>query len=76
MPRIAEFFGIVVNMYTNDHVPPHFHARYGEFRVLVEIETLEIYAGSMPAPQMRCVIEWARENQERLRSLWAEINGG
>lgn len=38
MPRVAESFGIVVNMYTNDHVPPH--------------ETLEIYAGALPAPQM------------------------
>jgi hypothetical protein len=76
MPRIAEFFGIVVTMYTNDHAPPHFHAKYGEHKVLVEIETLEIYAGSLPGPQMRSVIEWARENQGMLRNRWAELNGG
>jgi hypothetical protein len=29
MPRISEFFGIVIAMYYNDHVPPHFHAKRG-----------------------------------------------
>jgi len=27
MPRISEFFGIVIAMYYNDHSPPHFHAK-------------------------------------------------
>ncbi|MCC7358009.1 MAG: DUF4160 domain-containing protein [Anaerolineales bacterium] len=30
MPTISEFFGIVIRMYFNDHLPPHFHAFYGE----------------------------------------------
>ena len=29
MPRISEFYGIVVEMYWSDHNPPHFHAKYG-----------------------------------------------
>ena len=42
MPEISRFFGIVIAMYYNDHVPPHFHARYGDGKVLVDIETLAI----------------------------------
>jgi hypothetical protein len=30
MPELSRFFGIVIAMYFRDHVPPHFHARYGE----------------------------------------------
>jgi len=30
MPEISRFFGIIIRMYFNDHVPPHFHAHYGE----------------------------------------------
>ena len=28
MPRISVFFGIVIYMYYDEHVPPHFHAMY------------------------------------------------
>jgi len=31
MPEIARFFGIVVQMYYDDHNPPHLHA---EFQVI------------------------------------------
>jgi hypothetical protein len=39
MPEISRFLGIVIRMYVNDHVPPHFHAKYGQFEIKVEIET-------------------------------------
>lgn len=26
MPRVSEFFGIIIAMYYNDHWPAHFHA--------------------------------------------------
>ncbi|WP_419601076.1 DUF4160 domain-containing protein, partial [Thiolapillus sp.] len=26
----------------NDHNPPHFHAKYGDFRVAIAIETGEV----------------------------------
>jgi hypothetical protein len=34
MPRISKFFGVVIFMYFNDHLPPHFHAEYGEFEAV------------------------------------------
>ena len=34
------FYGIVIQMYFNDHAPPHFHARYGEFEATIKIEDL------------------------------------
>jgi hypothetical protein len=29
MPTISFFYGIAIQMFWNDHAPPHFHARYG-----------------------------------------------
>lgn len=28
IPTISMFYGIIISMYFNDHMPPHFHARY------------------------------------------------
>ena len=48
MPRISAFFGIVIRMFYNDHLPPHFHAEYGEYEALYAIETLETIGGELP----------------------------
>ena len=39
MPEISSFLGIVIYMYYRDHAPPHFHAIYGEYEIVVEIES-------------------------------------
>jgi hypothetical protein len=39
MPEISRFLGIIVAMFYDDHVPPHFHVRYGEHRAIVAIES-------------------------------------
>lgn len=34
-------------MFFNDHNPPHFHAEYGEFKAIVDLEN-ETIKGNMP----------------------------
>jgi hypothetical protein len=48
MPEISRFFGIIIRMYYRDHVPPHFHAHYGEYQAEITIETFEILKGKLP----------------------------
>ncbi len=31
MPEISRFFGIFITLNFNDHNPPHFHAKYGDY---------------------------------------------
>jgi len=45
-------------MYYNDHNPPHFHARYGEYEVTVEIESGEIMSGTFPIRARKHVLAW------------------
>ena len=37
MPIISKFLGIIITMYWDDHSPPHFHAKYGEYNELKEL---------------------------------------
>jgi hypothetical protein len=48
MPTISTFYGILIRMFYNDHPPPHFHARYGEFEATVDIGTLAMLEGHLP----------------------------
>jgi hypothetical protein len=70
MPEISRFFGIVIRMYQNDHYPQHFHAVYGEFEALINIETLAIYRGDLPRRALALVLEWAALHRDELRQDW------
>ena len=39
MPRISEFFGVVIAMYFSDHNPPHIHAEYAGDEAEFSIDT-------------------------------------
>lgn len=71
MPEISRFYGIVVQMYYGDHLPPHFHARYAGHAVKIEIDTLAVIEGSLPARALGLVIEWAALHQDELRTAFA-----
>lgn len=70
MPEISRFFGIVIAMYYNDHAPPHFHARYGEEKVEIDIQSLSVLAGQFPPRALGLVIEWASLHQAELLADW------
>ena len=70
MPEISRFYGIVIKMYLGDHRPPHFHAEYGEFEVVVGIETLAVIGGRLPPRAMGLVSEWASLHREELAAAW------
>ncbi len=70
MPRISEFYGIIIEMYWSDHNPPHFHAKYGEYRIEIDIRTLGTLRGSLPPKAMALVVEWATLHQHELLEQW------
>lgn len=76
MPRISEFFGIVISMYYNDHAPPHFHATYAEHRAEVDIETFAIGHGALPRRALALVLEWAALHRDDLRANWEAARRG
>lgn len=52
-----------------DHPLPHFHARYGDFEITVEIEA-GIVRGEFPKRALRAVLEWLDLHQAELMQAW------
>jgi hypothetical protein len=70
VPEISRFFGIVIAVYYDDHLPPHFHVRYGEHRARVSIDPLAVLAGGVPPRVWQLVHEWAAAHRDELRDDW------
>ena len=70
MPRLSEFFGILVTMHYGDHLPPHFHAAYAGHRAAIRIDTLELLGGSLPPRALALVVEWAILHRGELAADW------
>ena len=70
MPEVSRFFGIIIAMFYDDHAPPHFHARYGGDNVAIEIASLRILEGRLPARALGLVVEWASMHQQDLMVNW------
>jgi hypothetical protein len=68
MPTISAFYGILIRMFFNDHAPPHFHARYGEFEAT--IDTLVVIQGQLPSRALNLAQEWAMIHREELLEAW------
>jgi hypothetical protein len=70
MPEICRFYGIIIRMYFDDHLPAHFHAIYGEQEALITIDTFSVISGGLSPRAMGLVAEWAALHQRDLRLAW------
>jgi hypothetical protein len=57
-------------MFFDEHNHPHFHAEYGEYKALVDIRTLSLFAGNLPPRVIGLVIECAALHQQELLDNW------
>lgn len=53
-----------------EHWYPHFHAKYGDHKVSISIETLDILEGKLSSRQLATVKKWAKANQSGLLERW------
>ncbi|HEX8525079.1 MAG TPA: DUF4160 domain-containing protein [Tepidisphaeraceae bacterium] len=70
MPEISRFYGIVIQMYTREHNPPHFHARYGSYRAQISIDSGDVSFGLLPPSAARLVKDWAALHRQELQQNW------
>lgn len=61
-------------MFYDDHHPPHFHARYGEYKVAINIEDFSVLDGSLPPRALGLVTEWAALHKDELMQNWEAAN--
>lgn len=70
MPEVCSFYGIKIVFYYRDHLPPHFHAIYGDDEAAILIDTLALDDGWLPRRALRLVLEWAAIHQAELAQVW------
>jgi hypothetical protein len=56
-------------MLYDDHLPPHFHAEYGEYRISVYINT-GVVEGKFPRRALSAVMEWYTIYKDELLEDW------
>jgi len=72
MPELSRFLGIIIFMNFNDHNPPHYHANYGNFQIIVEIKS-GIVEGKFPKRALNLVLEWYEIHKEELIDNWNSL---
>ncbi len=70
MPVIARFYGILIKMYFREHGVAHFHAIYGEYNGVFDLDSLTMIEGDLPGRAEKLVIEWAEMYRDDLRRMW------
>jgi hypothetical protein len=75
MPEISRFLGIVIQMYYSDHSRPHFHARYGGYRIKVDIDS-GVVQGTFPRRALTAVLDWYVAHIDELRDNWNRARNG
>ena len=70
MPEVSRFLGIVIQMYYSDHGSPHFHAKYGDYRITVDINS-GVVKGTFPRRALTFVLDWYVEHVDELRDNWS-----
>ncbi len=69
MPEVSRFLGIIIAIFYQDHVPPHFHAKYGEYEITVAIES-GLVSGQFPKRALGHVFEWLDLHKAELLENW------
>lgn len=62
-------------MYWNDHNPPHFHAKYGEYDAIISIEYGTV-TGNFPQRATNLVLEWLSLHKSELLHNWSRAANG
>lgn len=73
MPEISRFFGIVIQMYFDEHGPPHFHASYAGKWARVIVHPVGLLSGDLPPRVLALTVEWARIHEAELLENWQRL---
>jgi hypothetical protein len=65
---------VIVRVYPNDHLPPHFHVISPDAEALIEIESMVVLRGDLPRTGGKKVMQWAQAHRRTIIAEWNRIN--
>ncbi len=75
MPELCRFLGIIIAMFGDDHNPPHFHVRYGDYEAIITIQD-GIVKGELPRKVLKEVFKWMDLHKDELEMNWERLQNG
>lgn len=72
MPVLSRFYGMTVYINYREHEPPHFHVRYQDYEISVEIRS-GVVEGRMPRRALQLLLEWMAQHQDELSANWERV---
>ncbi|MDD3447016.1 MAG: DUF4160 domain-containing protein [Zavarzinia sp.] len=74
MPTIVRIGNLKIQIFADDHNPPHFHIVTPDHEVLVCIEDFALIAGAIDRRSLDVALAWATENREVLENEWKRLS--
>lgn len=75
--RVAEINGVLIQVRSNEHPPPHFHVRCGGKEASFTIETCALLAGELGRREKKIVEYWRKSRGKNdLIQAWNEMRPG
>ena len=70
MPTISMFLGLLIQMYFDEHNPPHIHVRYQSDKATFNIHSGDMKEGSLSKRNIRLVQAWIELHRDELLANW------
>lgn len=77
MPRVLDAGEFSIVIFTNDHPPPHVHARKASMLAKIGLEpevTLLSYDRKLSMSDLRKMVQVVKENRDLLLAKWNELH--
>ena len=74
MPTVVQIGNLKIQIYADDHNPPHFHVVTPDCQALIRIDSLAMLRGSLRRADFEAAIDWAREHLTEIKDEWDRLN--
>jgi hypothetical protein len=74
MPTIVVLGNLKIQIFADDHNPPHFHAVTPDHEALIRLSDFSVLAGSLSRRHYDTAIRWAEEHKQELDDAWNRLN--
>lgn len=75
MPTLVRIGNLKIQVFADDHNPPHFHVVTPDHEALVALATLTVLRGTIRRRDLDTALEWVRANRETVAREWERLNG-
>jgi Domain of unknown function (DUF4160) len=76
VPTIAIIDGVAIILWSNDHPPPHIHAKGAGYNAKISIATGMVLEGHLPKTKLKRIRAWLDANRDEVAYAWDELRAG